>query len=120
MLKKKHRFLKPETIKWMKSKGTLNESEAKELIADLEAYRKKVESLQTQLDAKLTFINNGWEEERYVLQQQNKQLIEAVLESIYKYGTAYGYMDNPVKRLEDWEDDLESALQQIQGKEEER
>lgn len=45
-----HRFLKPATIEWLKSKGSLNESEAAELIADLEAYRKENERLQKALD----------------------------------------------------------------------
>jgi len=31
----------------------------------------KVEKLQERLDAKIIIINNGWEEERYVLQEEN-------------------------------------------------
>ena len=35
---------------------------------------KQVQMVQKQLDTKLTLINNGWEEERYVLQNRVEEL----------------------------------------------
>lgn len=60
---KPHRFLKPDTMQWLKSKGALNESEAAEVFADLEAYQKKAESLQKVLDAKMPRPIDKWHEE---------------------------------------------------------
>lgn len=34
----------------------------------------KIETLEKQLDAKIVLINNGWEEERYALQEEVIQL----------------------------------------------
>lgn len=40
----------------------------------------KVENLQKQLSAKITFINNGWEEERYSLQDKVERYEKALNE----------------------------------------
>ncbi|MEK3995650.1 hypothetical protein MKY29_12915 [Psychrobacillus sp. FSL K6-2365] len=53
----------------------------------------KIESLQSQLDAKLIFINNGWEEERYALQDGNMKLREEIEHYKMKYentGSMFG------------------------------
>lgn len=50
--------------------------EAAMRIEELEA---KNDSLKKQLDAKITLINNGWEEERYALQERVITLEEKVL-----------------------------------------
>lgn len=46
----------------------------------------KVESLQKKLDAKIVLINNGWEEERYILQDKVERLekrLEELAQSNY-------------------------------------
>jgi hypothetical protein len=61
----------------MKSKGSLNESEAAELIADVENYRKENERLKDAAK-KAVKVANEYELENEALQQQLKQAIEAL------------------------------------------
>lgn len=51
-----------------------------EVVAWLIEQAKRTKSLQEQLDAKIVFVNNGWEEERYALQEESIHTREALLE----------------------------------------
>jgi flagellar hook-associated protein FlgK len=61
----------------MKSKGTLNESEAAELIADVEAYQKENERLK-ELEQITSRLAENRKEQIDILRQQLKQYIEAL------------------------------------------
>ncbi|WP_163526629.1 hypothetical protein [Halobacillus ihumii] len=57
----------------------------------------KVESLQQQLEAKIMLVNNGWEDERYALQNQFEQQQKALNKfhyTCYTQTCTMNHMDN--------------------------
>lgn len=65
----------------MNGKASIHSTIVREAIFLLNEQREEIKSLEERLEAKITFINNGWEEERYALQEENIQLKMAQ----YKY-----------------------------------